>query len=591
MTADQATDEPDERDLRRCAAALDTASSAASHYELSLLLRTELGMQPGGEIPGSLPTAERATLLAYEYFVETTDDSGRRRISLIPRHQFGGDTEPPAVRDTDQAIVDVWAALAGVVTMPAARARLHHLLFQRGGRDAVAHAHAATDAYIDAAADWTRPMDAVNDLAAATRLARAVGDTARVTRSLELMADLAVQQLDADEPLAGVILRALGHLVGEEGCPARVDELLERAADAWLDGHRRDGAYALMLKRCTDDAARAAVWERRVQAHIDHADAESSSLMRSVRQQQALATAEASNIRALRDRAAALLQAVRGADREMIRFKASSRQYEEEFENLVDSLVDGDTWHAALITFGTFGPITGDVGTNHRKIENDHRIAPFASLLPVQLVTPEGLPFFAGSDEDTRFDLDLVTWEQQLIEQWLRPLSAALHEIPARHTLPTRHTLTAFLDTWPGAFGNGATLADALIRYWAGDANGAAFIVVPAIEAVARYLVLATDTGIYRLQKNETPGQFPGLGVLLPLLTELYQLPESRSRFLAALLTHPGGLNLRNRMAHGYIGRVGPPIAAVLIHAALSLAAIASPAVEPEPLTPEGSDE
>jgi hypothetical protein len=44
-------------------------------------------------------------------------------------------------------------------------------------------------------------------------------------------------------------------------------------------------------------------------------------------------------------------------------------------------------------------------------------------------------------------------------------------------------------------------------------------------------------------------------------------------------------------MAHGYIGRVGPPIAAVLIHAALSLAAIAPPAVEPEPLTPDGSDE
>ncbi len=390
MTDDQAAEVDDDRQLRRCAAALDTASSATSHYELSVLLRTELGMQPGVEVPSHLAVAERAALLAYEYFVETTNDLGRRRISLVPRHQFGRDTEPPTVRDVDQTIVDRWGALAGLVTMPAARARLRHLLFQLGGRDAVSHAHAATDAYIDAAADWTRPMDAVDDLAAATRLARAVGDTARVTRSLELMADLAAHQLDAEQPLAGVILRALGHLVGEEGCPARVDDLLERAAHAWPDGHRRDGAYALMLKRCTDDPARAAVWERRVQAHIDHADAESDLLMRSVRLQQALATAEASNIRSLRDRAAALLQAVRGTDREMIRFKASSRQYEEEFDNLVDSLVDGDTWHAALITFGTFGPITGDVGTNRRKIETDHRIAPFASLLPVQLVNPKG---------------------------------------------------------------------------------------------------------------------------------------------------------------------------------------------------------
>jgi hypothetical protein len=417
------------------------------------------------------------------------------------------------------------------------------------------------------------------------------GDTVRVTRSLELMADLAENQLDAEGPLAGVILRALTHLVGEDGCPPRVDDLLERAANAWPDGHRRDGAYALMLQRCIDDTARAAVWERRVQAHIDHADAESSSLMRGVRLQQALAIAEASNIRQLRDRAAALLQAVRGTDREMIRFTASSRQYEEEFDNLVDSLIVGDSWHAALIRFGTFGPITGDVDTNRRKIENDHRIAPFVNLLPVQLVTPEGLPFFSGSDEETRFDVDLVTWEQQLIEQWLRPLSVALHEIPARHTLPTRQTLTTFLDSWPGAFGNGATVADAIIRYWSGDPNGAAFTIVPGIEALARHLVLAAETGIYRLQRNQTPGQFPGLGVLLPLLTELYQLPESRSRFLAALLTHPAGLNLRNRMAHGYIGGVGSPIAAVLIHAALSLAAVAPPDVDTEQMSEDGSDE
>jgi hypothetical protein len=121
----------------------------------------------------------------------------------------------------------------------------------------------------------------------------------------------------------------------------------------------------------------------------------------------------------------------------MIRFKASSRQYEEEFDNLVDSLVDGDTWHAALITFGTFGPITGDVGTNRRKIENDHRIAPFASLLPVQLVTPEGLPFFTGSDEDTRFDLDLVTWEQRSSNSGfgLCPLRCTRSQ-PATHCQP-----------------------------------------------------------------------------------------------------------------------------------------------------------
>jgi len=580
-----------EPEFRRCAGALDIASSGRSHYEMSTLLRDELGLDAAAEIPDELPATQRAALLAFEYFVETTDDSGRRRISLIPRHQFGTGSEPPSVRNVDQATIDTWGSLAGRVTKPAARARLHHLLFQRGGRDAATHARAAADSYIESAADWARPMDAVNDLAAATRLSRAVGDNARVQRSLELMADLAAHQLDAEEPLAGVVLRALTHLVGEDGCPPRVDDLLERAANAWRDGQRRNGAFVLMLQRCTDDAARDAVWDRRVQAHIDQADTETSAVMRGVRLQQALATAEASGIRRLRDRAASLLQAVRGSDREMIRFAASSRRYEEEFDNLVDTLINGDTWREALIKFGSFGPISGDVDTNRRKIENDHRIAPFASLLPVQLVTPEGLPFFSGTDDETRFDVDLVTWEQQLIEQWLRPLTVALHEIPARHPLPTRQNLTAFLDSWPGVFATGATLADAIIRYWAGDPNGAAFTIISGIEALARNLVLATDTGIYRLQKSQTPGQFPGLGVLLPLLSELYQLPESCSRFLAALLTHPAGMNLRNRMAHGYIGSVGPPIAAVLVHAALSLAAIVPSAVDAEPLTDDISGE
>jgi hypothetical protein len=583
--ADERLDPPpvSDAELRRCADALDIASGAGSHYEMAATLRTELGLAVIGDIPADLPTLTRAAVLSFEYFVETTGEAGHRRIQLVPRHQYGEDNDPPAVRDIDQSAVYAWRQLADAVTAPAARARLYHLLFQRGGHDAVADAHVAADAYMQAASDWTRQMDAVDDLAAATRLSRAVRDVERTQRSLELMADLATRHLDAPEPPAGIILRALGHLVGEDSCPPRVDDLVERAAGAWPDGHRRDGAFALMLQRATDEPSRAAVWERRVQAHIDHADAETTALMRSVRLQQALATAEASGIKQLRHRAAGLLQAVRGTDREMMRFTASSRRYEEEFDNLVDTLISGDTWQQALITFGTYGPVTGDVDTNRGKIENDHRIAPFASLFPVQLVTPEGLPFFSGSDEETRFDVDLVGWEQQLIEQWLRPLATALHEVPARHGLPTRQSLAAFLDSWPGVFGTGAGIADALIRYWAGDPNGSAFTVVPTIEAVARNLVLATDAGIYRLQRDQTPGQFPGLGVLLPLLAELYRLPESRGRFLSALLIHPAGMNLRNRMAHGYIGAVGSPIAAVLIHAALSLAAITAPAADEPP--------
>ena len=418
-----------------------------------------------------------------------------------------------------------------------------------------------------------------------TRLSRAIRDQQRTELTLSRMLQLVDLHLSREEPLAGVCLRGLEHLVGEPACPPEVDLLLERAAHAWPDGNRRNQVLDLVLRRCTTDEQRGVVWERRVQVWIDNAEAEATAVMRSIRLQQALATAEASGIKGLRERAAGLLQAVRGADREMIRFSASSRRYEEEFERVVDDLVYGESWHEALIRFGTFGPVTGDVDENRRKIERDHRMSPLGRVMPVHLTTPEGLPFYQGIDEAARFEVDLVTWEYQLIEQWLRPLAAALHEIPARYGVPEQAELGAFLEQWPGGSGMGDLLAGALIRYWCGDPNGAAFIIVPGIEMLVRGLVLSTNPGIYRLQKNQTPGQYPGLGALLPLLATLTNITESRSRFLAALLNHPAGMNLRNRMAHGYVAAVGAPIAAVLLHAALNVAAltISAQAEEDEP--------
>lgn len=82
---------------------------------------------------------------------------------------------------------------------------------------------------------------------------------------------------------------------------------------------------------------------------------------------------------------------------------------------------------------------------------------------------------------------------------------------------------------------------------------------------------------MYRLQREHKPGQYAGLGQLLPILQEEYDLDESRSRFLSALLRHPAGLNLRNQMLHGFVGDPGPGVAATLLHAALSLCAIARP--------------
>ncbi len=84
---------------------------------------------------------------------------------------------------------------------------------------------------------------------------------------------------------------------------------------------------------------------------------------------------------------------------------------------------------------------------------------------------------------------------------------------------------------------------------------------MPRIETLVRNLVLRSDRGIYRLHNEQKPGQYPGIGNLLEILQEEYALPESVIRFLAVVLRHLAGLNLRNLMLHGFVrsGTVGSP--------------------------------
>jgi hypothetical protein len=563
------------RDLQWLASVLDQASRQPSHLRMALSGREALGLGLLQELPDDLPVEERAVAWALEYHVETVDGEGRRRVRLAPTHEYDDGADPPHVEDVPEAVVEVWIALLDLVRVESARARLHHLLFQRGGRYSADHARAAVDSYLKAAEDWDRGLDTVLDLTAATRLARAVDDGELVQESLKRMASLADQHLSGVDPPAGIVLRALRHLVGEPGCPDDVDDLLARAVTAWPEANRRDDVLAVLLERCRDDDARAAVWRRRVAVYTEEAEQASSKLMRAIRLQQALKLAEASGDPGLRRDAASALQDVRHDDLELMAFSATSRRYEEEFEQLVASVSDGEDWREALLRFATYGPLSGDTQRNRSLIEERHRQHPLAAMFPTQLLGPDGLPVYTGTSEEDRFDVDLTQWESDLIRQWIPVMAAALHEIPQRHGLPTLAEISEFLCQWPAVdVPVGLAIARSLLRYWTGDSEGASYTIVPRLETLARTLALQTHRGIYRLQRQHVPGQYAGLGHLLPILQEEHGLDESSVRFLSALLRHPAGLNLRNQMLHGFVGDLGPGVAAVLLHAALGMCTI-----------------
>lgn len=543
-----------------------------------------------------LPVLEAAAWAAMRYHVEFTVEGKKERARLEP-HFKGPDSSDPV--DTDrqgEVVVDAWTVLADVVTLPGARAAMSHLVFQAaGGRE---YAQAAAVAYMELSESEVRAVDMVSAARAAVRLARAVGDKELAAGAVAALERVAQECVNGERRSVGGAQQALGTLV-REGSP-RARELIEAAVVGWGPEQVGQKFWHLKLQTATDDADREQIWRDRVAAATAVAEASSSNILKATRLRDVLALAEASGIAELREQAAVLVQGIRNLDLEMMDIRASSHQFEEQFEEVVASVLGdpdagdftarwmpdidpidvpdgGDngieapalpTWYTRLRAFAQHGPPTGDPEQNRAHVENQHRLAPLQRLFPTVLQTPEGLPFYTPESDEDRFDLDMVKWETELLQQWTVIYAEALHRV-VDTDLPPFTTLVGVLseDGEPSAIGH--QLAESFYRYWAGDGAAALHTTVPMIEALVRDAVIRADRGIYRLQKNQSPGQYVGLGVLLPLFYDIYNVSEKDQRFFNAVLKHPGGWNLRNLLSHGYLPAINGGVAALALYAAL----------------------
>jgi hypothetical protein len=564
----------------------EVASAAESDFEFSMNIREKFGLGLRSDLDESAPPEVRAIVWAVMYVI----DFGGKNARLIPRENLGGESIPPQTKDVPEDIRAIWRHLLTLVTSATAKARLGHVVFQCGGSAGPQAATTAIDSYIESASAGTRTSDRINDLQSASRLARTMRDDEKVQRSLQMLLDISEATLDNEPEKAGLVLRPLAHVVGEPRCPNRVDELLERAAADLPDADDRDDALKLMQSRCgNDEERRSALWERRVDVYLEAAEPQESAVMQTHLRQDALRTAEASGNKALYQKAAAALQNTRDHHAEMIRIESSVALYEEEFIQLRDSLIRGDSWKQALVTFSMAGPLSGDYEANLKNTKERHSLGGLSSLFPTVLIGPDGLPIYKPESEEDRIDFELTRFEAQIINGFVRPLISAIDAIPERFGLPTTAELVEFLNTWPGMSPAVAhVVVYALQRFWVGDSQGAIYTLTPVIETLVRDLILRANHGMYRLQQTpRQPGQYPGLGAMLDLLPDYYDVSEGWLHSLKTILIHPGGFNFRNSLSHGVVIYGDPGTAAIILHTALWLAS-RSPVPE-EPQTPEDS--
>lgn len=178
---------------------------------------------------------------------------------------------------------------------------------------------------------------------------------------------------------------------------------------------------------------------------------------------------------------------------------------------------------------------------------------PFSSLFPRTQMGGDNLPRFTATTDEENFEYRLVKNESLFLQLQAPVVLEGLIRIIASRPIPSLEELTRHFAANPAVPPHlAAAIGRSFLRFWAGDAEGSAFTITPQIEALARNLLIQADVGIYQLQREKSPGQYPGLRFLLGELSKR-GLDASWHRFILVLCAHVAGFNFRNELSHGFV--------------------------------------
>lgn len=473
------------------------------------------------------------------------------------------------VVDTPDEVCTLWDEIAQAATSPLLRARLHDLLFERRWGDVGAHGSRAIEAYLEDSATTEPPsLHSVDALGRARHLATLIRRTDLAKQATEEALRAAGASLEDPEPKPGVYL-ALIEILIDAGCTdAAVDELLSRARRRSTDAWNSESAIKLQRRRAPDADARKALDRELVELWLEEAD-RVDPLVAVMHREKAARIARERGLPDLVDRAVLAMQAADPPELARIEAELPASITPEQIEEYMNSLT-ADTWWASVLLVLSSGPPTGDIDRNRKLAADLAEAHPLQALFPKVRLGGDGLPRYSAKTNEDHLDDQLTDVETMGLQFHGSILTEALRRAGAAHS-PTSDEI---LDALRGVGCQGVTanrVARVVTRFNNQDFEAAAYTGLPLVERICRELLLAIDAPLYRVQRERTPGTYPGLGALLPVLAER-GLDASWYRFLRTLLSAPNGWNLRNEALHGFVEDVGALGAGLVLIAILYLA-------------------
>lgn len=533
----------------------------------------------------------RELVLATAYGLRLSARGEPSGCALGPLSGSGANAYPPAVPDVGDEVVALWRDLAEKVQHPGAKARLNDLLFLRRDGNPYVRATAAIDAYL-ADVDVTAEVDLTQaqGLVRAWDLARSVGDLAREVTVRGAMLSAAENTMKGESKWPGVVLPLIGALSTKPkeskkssrggpagaGDDARIDALLEEAWRAYDEGWLRSELADYLRRRAqTPDESQAAN-RREAQAYIDEALSRPGLVRLSILES-AVRVARDYGLTDLVERATALMQAIPKADLGLVVMSTSVSIPPDYIERWLAPFTTYSDWRFGLEYFLITDCPSGDLATLKSQTEQIAKTTGFLLAISSMKLNADGLPRWTSTPDDGGYADRLAETANHYAVNRGRLLATGLVRMAERYGVPSESELMVTLSRRGAADPTiAASVARAFIHFWKEDYEACVHIAAARFESAARLLLRELDEGIYRTQAAGTPGGYPGLYVLLKKLDEL-ALDESWAYFLRWLLAAPEGPNLRNEIAHGFVTRIGPGYAALILRALTLLSTVVAP--------------
>ncbi|MFN8027349.1 MAG: DUF4209 domain-containing protein [Acidimicrobiia bacterium] len=518
-----------------------------------------------------LPDDDGAALgLAFRFYV-SQEDGSRHRWRPLLRVDPNGNQVETGLADLDEPVIRTWEAVVSLAVHPRVRARLHDLLFERRSGDVGAHAREAINSYLTVA---LTPSSTVAEVDAITRafdliaLTRQPDFLPEATNAAITAVDGALASTDAKP---GVSLRILEVLVDARIADGRVDDRLLRCRTAYPDQWNTEHTIGLQLRRESDEGARAELQRERVLALFTEADA-SEPMVAVSHLARAAALARELAISDLHEEAVRRLQGVDPTSLSMHRIETPIEIPRAEIEAYLDQLLAAPTWLEAVVSHVLAGPPSGNVHRNRATVQELTSEFPLQNLFPTVRVGADGLPRSTAETPEERAEASLANHEVMAMQLSAMVLVELLERAGVKFGEPRPEDLAPMTEHASHVDqATGDAIARVIRRFYQADPEAAAYTGIPLIERLTRNLLLQLRVPLFRVERDNKPGQYPGMGALLHELGRS-GLDPSWHRYLYVLLVAPHGLNLRNEAMHGFAPELGAGHAALVIAGLLYLA-------------------